>query len=254
MAGNPVADTAAGISAKDGYRIPDHVYLCRTREGILFLNLRDDRYLSVSGEELECLAALIPGWPISAPDDRPSDSNDRALEVARALQDAGLLTADRTAGKSAHPPALEPAVSSVLEHQHSHPRSRNAALLLVRLIYATLRVTAILKLCSLESAIQAARQRKLARGDLADTRNGDLIARLTTDFLRLRPLVYSSRNKCLYDCLVLLEFLVRFDVFPTLVIGVTTFPFKAHCWLQHGTLVLTDYAEHTRAYTPILVV
>jgi transglutaminase superfamily protein len=238
----------------DGYRIPDHVYLCKTREGILFLDLRDDRYLSVSGEELESLATLIPGWPISAPAEIPPDNDDRAKQVARALQDAGLLTANQAVGKSAHPPTLVPAVSSVLEQQHSHPRSRNAVVVLILLIYATLKVSLLLKFRSLESAIQTARQRKRKRDDPADILNGDLIARLTSDFLRLRPLVYSSRNKCLYDCLVLLEFLFRFDVLPTLVIGVTTVPFKAHCWLQHGTLVLTDYAEHTRAYTPILVV
>ena len=80
------------------------------------------------------------------------------------------------------------------------------------------------------------------------------IATLSQDFFRLRPFVYSSRDKCLYDCLVLLEFLAYFDLFPTLVIGVATFPFRAHCWLQYGSLVLTDYVEHTRAYGPILVV
>jgi hypothetical protein len=238
----------------DGYRIPDHVYLCKTREGILFLDLRDDRYVSVSGEELESLAALIPGWPISAPAEIPPDNDDRARQVARALEDAGLLTANPAAGKSAHPPTLEPAVSSVLEQQQPHRRSRNAAVVLIHLLHATLKVSVILRFRSLESAIQTARQRKRPRDDPADAANGELIGTLTRDFLRLRPLVYSSRNKCLYDCLVLLEFLFRFDVFPTLVIGVTTFQFKAHCWLQHGALVLTDYAEHTRAYTPILVV
>lgn len=80
------------------------------------------------------------------------------------------------------------------------------------------------------------------------------ITTLCQDFLRIRPFVYSSRDKCLYDCLVLLEFLAHFELFPTLIIGVTTFPFRAHCWLQYGPLVLTDYVEHTRAYTPILVV
>jgi hypothetical protein len=80
------------------------------------------------------------------------------------------------------------------------------------------------------------------------------IAALTQGFFRTRAFVYSSREKCLYDSLVLLEFLAHFKLFPTLVIGVTTFPFRAHCWLQYGSLVLTDYVERTRVFTPILVV
>ena len=230
------------------------MYLCKTREGLLFLNLREDRYLSVCGQELECLAALVPGWPISAADEISTENDDRTTQVAQALQQAGLLTADLIAGKSADPPRPPRGASSVLEQQCSYARSRNVALLLVHLAYATLKVSCILRFRSLECAIRKARQRKRIYLSPAELSDSDRIATLTNDFLRLRPLVYASRNKCLYDCLVLLEFLSRFGLFPTLVIGVTTFPFKAHCWLQHGTLVLTDYAEHVSSYTPILVV
>jgi Transglutaminase-like superfamily len=94
----------------------------------------------------------------------------------------------------------------------------------------------------------------MARVQMTPAEEASGITTLSQDFVSLRPLVYSSRDKCLYDCLVLLEFLAYFDLFPTLVIGVATFPFRAHCWLQYGPLVLTDYVEHTLSYTPILVV
>ena len=94
----------------------------------------------------------------------------------------------------------------------------------------------------------------MARVPMTPALEASGIRTLSHDFFRIRPFVYSSRDKCLYDCMVLLEFLAYFELFPTLVIGVTTFPFRAHCWLQYGPLVLTDYVEHTRAYTPILVV
>ena len=38
------------------------------------------------------------------------------------------------------------------------------------------------------------------------------------------------------------------------VVGVRTWPFDAHCWLQSGDVVLDDTAEHVRPYRPILVV
>jgi hypothetical protein len=126
---------------------------------------------------------------------------------------------------------------------------------LARLTYAAITVGWILKFRSLECVVRRLGRRKIARAahiDSAAQTNG--IATLCQNFLRLRPFVYSSRDKCLYDCLVLLEFLGYFKLFPTLVIGVTTFPFQAHCWLQCGSLVLTDYVEHVRVYTPILAV
>ena len=35
------------------------------------------------------------------------------------------------------------------------------------------------------------------------------------------------------------------------VVGVRTWPFEAHCWLQHGDVVLNDGAERVVAFTPI---
>jgi hypothetical protein len=37
------------------------------------------------------------------------------------------------------------------------------------------------------------------------------------------------------------------------VFGVRTWPFFAHCWLQHEDLVVADRFEHVRAFTPIAV-
>ena len=241
----------SGPCARDGYLIPEHVYLCRTREGILFLNLRDDKYLGVSGEDLQYLQALVPGWPISRACCGAAETSERTLQMARELQQAGLLTTDPTRGKSAQPLTVEDGDSSLLQ-QPPDFHSRTAPMLLVRLVCAALTVAAVLKFRSLECAVRRARQRK--RKDGTDGTGVPSIDTLAKDFFRLRPLVYSSGGKCLYDCLVLLEFLSYFKRYPTLVIGVKTFPFNAHCWLQHGRLVLTDHTEHTRSYTPILVV
>jgi hypothetical protein len=38
------------------------------------------------------------------------------------------------------------------------------------------------------------------------------------------------------------------------VFGVRTWPFHAHCWVQHGDVVLSDYAESLLRYTPIFAV
>jgi hypothetical protein len=249
----PHSPALSGPCARDGYLIPEHVYLCRTREGVLFLNLRDDKYLGVTGEDLQYLQALVPGWPISWARCGAAEISERARQMARELQRVGLLTTDATRGKSAQPLTVEDGDSSLLQHLPNY-RSRAAPMLLVRLVCAALTVAAVLKFRSLERAVRRVRLRKRGYGTHDDGAGVPSFAGLVTHFFRLRPLVYSSGGKCLYDCLVLLEFLSYFKLYPTLVIGVRTFPFNAHCWLQHGRLVLTDHTEHTRSYTPLLVV
>ena len=237
----------------DGYLIPNHIYLCQTREGVLFLNLRNEKYVGVSGAELQCLRALVPGWPIGTSGRDGPELPERALQAARKLHDAGLLTTDARCGKAAHAPQVEDGASSLLQQIPDSP-SKGTLTRLVRLIYAAITVAGALKFRSLECVVRRVRRRKMGRAQMTPAVEASGIATLSQEFFRLRPLVYSSRDKCLYDCLVLLEFLASFSLFPTLVIGVTTFPFRAHCWLQYGPLVLTDYVEHIRTYTPILVV
>ena len=178
---------------------------------------------------------------------------ERALQAARRLYDAGLLTSDPRNGKTAHPPQVEIGALSLLQRIPDSP-SRARLTHLVRVTYAAINVAGILKFRSLEYVVRRIRRRKMARvTQMTPAVEASRITTLSQDFFRVRPLVYSSRDKCLYDCLVMLEFLAYFELFPTLLIGVTTFPFRAHCWLQYGPMILTDYVEHTRAYTPILV-
>ncbi|HVZ34530.1 MAG TPA: lasso peptide biosynthesis B2 protein, partial [Polyangiaceae bacterium] len=59
---------------------------------------------------------------------------------------------------------------------------------------------------------------------------------------------------CLFDSLVLAEFLRRRGVRATLVIGISTVPFAAHACVQFGDLVLNDTVEKVQGYTPILAV
>lgn len=238
----------------DGYLIPNHIYLCQTREGVLFLNLRSEKYVGVSGAELQCLRGLVPGWPIGTSRGVEPELSEGAFRAARKLYDAGLLTTDPRSGKAAHPPQVEDGASSLLDQIPDSP-SRGTLTRLVRMTYAAITVAGILKFRSLEYAVRRLYRRKTACAAHIDSAlEAGGIATLSQEFLRLRPLVYSSRDKCLYDCLVLFEFLGYFELFPTLVIGVMTFPFQAHCWLQYGPLVLTDHVEHVRVYTPILVV
>ena len=52
----------------------------------------------------------------------------------------------------------------------------------------------------------------------------------------------------------MVQFLGAEGIHPDWVFGVKTEPFDAHCWVQHGEVVLNDAPDRVRQYSPILVV
>ncbi len=59
---------------------------------------------------------------------------------------------------------------------------------------------------------------------------------------------------CLQRAFSLLNCLTRRGVPVDWVFGVRTWPFAAHCWLQHEDTVLADDLDRILGYTPILIV
>jgi hypothetical protein len=59
-------------------------------------------------------------------------------------------------------------------------------------------------------------------------------------------------GKCFLRSFMLLRRLAREGHSARWVIGVTTWPFRAHCWLQSGDVVLDDDHDRVAAYAPIL--
>ena len=72
-------------------------------------------------------------------------------------------------------------------------------------------------------------------------------------FDRLLPFV-PFQGECLFRSYLLLRFLRLAGRDARWVIGVQTYPFQAHCWLQVGDTVLDDAAERLCGYTPILAI
>lgn len=72
-------------------------------------------------------------------------------------------------------------------------------------------------------------------------------------FAALRPWLPVG-GACLQRSYLLLSHLRRLGLDAAWVIGVRTWPFMAHCWLQSGQVALDDDVERLVAYTPILAV
>lgn len=61
-------------------------------------------------------------------------------------------------------------------------------------------------------------------------------------------------GKCLLRAFMLLRLLRRQGHDAQWVFGVTTWPFRAHCWLQADDMVLDDSLEYVAPFHPIMVV
>ena len=118
---------------------------------------------------------------------------------------------------------------------------------------AVVQATIVLRWGSLERAVRRVKTRRarLQGSQLFDIKRTRELVSVFTD---LRPLLFTSREACLFESLVLLEFLACYGIFPRWIFGVRARPFAAHCWVQQGDVVLNDTLGHLARYTPIMMV
>jgi hypothetical protein len=233
-------------------RLAPHVYACHSDDQVILLDLLRDKYLAVGGPQMRNLSSAVDGWPAGAAADTPVSPADLRTLTTRLLSQ-GLLT-DQRLGYARLPSAsLEEATSTLSDHDVEQepligPRR------LFRFLLSTAAAAASLRFRSLLAVVRAAaaRRARLARDSeplpLEAARNA------VAAFERMRPLVFTARDKCLFDSLALVSFLAHEEMFPRWVIGVKTRPFAAHSWVQSEGVVLNDLHDHVRAYTPILVI
>ncbi len=67
-------------------------------------------------------------------------------------------------------------------------------------------------------------------------------------------LLRTAADRCLARSIALAGCLAAKGDRSMVVLGVTSPPFSAHCWVQQGEFVLNDTIEEVQRYTPILVV
>ncbi|MFA5969194.1 MAG: lasso peptide biosynthesis B2 protein [Sphingomonas sp.] len=107
-----------------------------------------------------------------------------------------------------------------------------------------------LRTCPLKMTLDRLAFRRERAASCAPASSLEALARQFGQLRRLLPL----RPLCLPDSIAFLRFAIRRGHAPRLVFGVEAFPFTAHCWVQDGSVVLTDALDHASRFKPILVI
>lgn len=245
--------------AKDSrnYLLTKHAYACATHDGVIFLDLRRDKYLGLGGAQAEALSALVQGWPEApgrAETPESEESQPYNAAVAELLIAEGLLTRDRALGKAASPVRLTTEKSLVVlgDDLERPPKIRPADA--VRFLRACVGTTYLLRTQSMVEVVRRVAQRREQSASHLAPFDPDRTAELVNIFRRLRMYTFTASGHCLFHSLALRQFLDSNDVFPSWVVGVKTNPFAAHSWLQLNQYVMDATPEEVGFFTPILVI
>lgn len=103
------------------------------------------------------------------------------------------------------------------------------------------------------SVLQDFRQTRMRRDARRRGGLGDAGAAMVRAFEQAK-LLRTAADRCLPRSIALAGCLAAVDDPCHVILGVTSPPFGAHCWVQKGDVVLNDSHEEVQRYTPILVV
>lgn len=235
------------------YYLSPGVHTCCTGDLCVFLDLKRDQYISVNKGSLREVARRINGLTIPR---LPSMSTPDSLKPQSArlldgLREAHLITT--TAPN--HPSTSQTDVPLARDDLTSIRASAAASYE----ISATLQLTKALCRAHLQlsrlpiSRIVENIKRQKFHCNTTHAVDMPRLLALARNFARYR-FFYPKNYLCLFDSLALLLYLARYNLYPMWVFGVREAPFFAHCWVQAGTVVLTDYRDKVTPFTPIMAI
>lgn len=199
----------------------------------IILDVAGDKYLSVPARQFELLLHHLEGEAASVGvrhEEMPPDVTALFSDlVARRILLPG--PARRLAGTDQRVPAPERLISA------ARSRAPAGRALLCAAIF--LKACLVAEYCFRFKRFSRIISRVATHERRGSSASLETLVELTQLFHALRPF-YPRSYLCLFDSLALLEFLAHWHYFPSLVFGVTVDPFEAHCWVQHGSIVLCD--------------
>lgn len=216
------------------------VRFCLVGSRAIFIDIASERYFGLPAQMDRAFQRLFDPAPLSAFD-------EAALQP---LIDRGLLVPNGNATVAAAATCTPDAVSDLMGNLPQGVTSSTIALalwseLVIALAYRRLSLRGI------EARLRSWRRErpKRVRQPKTDIRTYQQLAAAFDK----TGLLFHPADRCLPKALAFILACRSRHLYPSLVFGVRASPFAAHCWVQHGTLILNDELERVRIFTPILV-
>lgn len=241
-----LAAVSAPAPALPQYHLPRHVYACCLAGGMVFLDLRRNRYFCLSEPDAAAVQPLIANHTASKPYRSSSSSPE---QVVSRLRQAGLLQSHDSGERAwIWRGSTHDALSSIDDkHLRSGPLYGYALRFARSCLWARLNLRT-------KSLLAIAEDLERLRGHRCGTCDPERTAHLVHAFRRMRPFAFTSLDQCLFHALALARFVNDSGQLATWVIGVRLRPWGAHSWVQQGHWVLDTTPEIVREYAPILAV
>ena len=240
----------AQVKTSVSYYLAGHAYCVESADGAVLFDARQGNYVALDVSSMAILRTRVVNWPICV-HLQISESID-VLATAElliiGLLRRELLTTQRP--NSPRTPHTAPAVS-VMPWARFVGLNGRAPFHRLRFLLSILQVRLRYRRNRIEPFLDWLRdsQAKVRRGNVPPaTDNQNLLA----TFCSMRIWVYTARERCLLDSMVLAVFLTRSRVPCRFVIGVATKPFSAHAWVEMDGAVANDVIDHVQDYLPIL--
>ena len=215
-----------------GWTLAPSVGFCHAGGDLIFLDVRSDRYLQLCGERRAAFERLCAR--------EPNDS-----DAMQGLIATGLFA------RSEAPTAIAPIEMEVPETDlAAAPIPRTGLPFIAAAARSLYWARKALLPKRLAATLDGFAATKRAREEGSDDLGLAALASAYADARRWVPVP----PRCLVDALALYRLSLRKGFAPTLVFGVRSHPFAAHCWLQSPSAVLTGTAEEANNYRPLLAI
>jgi Transglutaminase-like superfamily len=230
------------------YYLTRHSYVAPAKRHFVFLDSENDRYFTVDRPSVERLSEVLSCWD----GDTKRNGDGTAEPLLSQLVSQNVLSADARRNKPFRAIKVTPPQQAM---RLEPPRALRAAVKFSAFYIACKATDRMLRTWPMREVLSFVEDRKARKSHnslpISTAARTIQLNRLTSTFLALR-LCYPRPYLCLFDSLALLQFLSRYDFFPTWIFGVRADPFKAHCWIQEGDLLLNDSVARVRTYYPIM--
>jgi hypothetical protein len=215
------------------FLIRDQLSFCMVDAAPVFLDIAADRYFSLKGEKQETFRKCLAGI---GPDD--GDPAVAALAGSLGVEPVRLRHLSSEYALRAERPE-----TNLKKFEPGRAPAWRLPEAVARKWYGDRTVRRV----PLARIVQRFRARKRPSTEIG-AREREIIS-----LHQAARLLRSGRNRCLADSIALADWLAGRFCFPDLVLGVSTAPFQAHCWLQLGRMVLNDTPDRVASYQPILI-